>query len=117
MDYEILFLKSLALTIFIESLVLVVFFRLIVRNEHISINQLLSTGLIASLATLPYLWFILPVYVDQKLWYIVIGESSAVLMETFIIGGMLRATLLQSFLSSLTCNLISFLIGLTINWA
>jgi len=115
MDYEMLFLKSLVLTIFIESVVLVLFFRLVVRNEHISLSRLLSTGLIASLATLPYLWFILPMYVDQKLWYIVIGETFAVLMETFIIGGMLRITVLKSFLSSFTCNLISFLVGLTIN--
>ncbi len=116
MDYEILFFKSLILTILIESIVLILFFRLIIRNENLSIYRLLSTGVIASFATLPYLWFILPNFVDQKIWYVIIGESFAVLMETFIIGVILKIKLSKSFLSSVTCNLISFLIGLTINW-
>lgn len=116
MDYEILFLKSLILTILIESIVLIVLFRLIIRNENLSIYRLLSTGFIASFATLPYLWFILPNFVDQKIWYMIIGESFAVLMETYIIGVILKIKLSISFLSSVTCNLISFLIGLAINW-
>lgn len=116
MDYELLFLKSLSLTISIEMVVLICFFRFVLKNKNLGIGRLISTGVIASLATLPYLWFILPNYIDQKIWYVIIGESFAVLMETLIIKTILRVNLLKSFLSSLFCNLISFLTGFIISW-
>lgn len=116
MDYELLFLKSLGLTILIEMSVIVIYFRLIFRLNEVTISRLLITGFIASFATLPYLWFILPNYIDQKIWYVIIGESFAILVETIIIGVILRIKFLNSFLCSLTCNMISFLTGLIINW-
>lgn len=114
MDYELLFLKSLTLTVLIETAVLIVFFRLVVKIKTISIYRLLFTGFIASFATLPYLWFILPNYIEQSLWYMIIGESFAVLMETVIIGALLKIDLLKSFFCSLACNMISFFIGLVV---
>ncbi len=116
MDYELLFFKSLLLTVFIETVVLCVFFRLVIKLENTSITRLIATGIIASTTTLPYLWFILPNYIDQRIWYVICGESFAILLETFIIGVILRVNFLKSFLSSLTCNMISFLTGLIINW-
>lgn len=116
MDYELLFLKSLFLTVFIETVVLFLFFRFVVKLGNTSIYRLITTGIIASMTTLPYLWFILPNFIDQRIWYVIVGESFAILVETLIIGVILRVNLLKSFLSSLTCNMISFLIGLIINW-
>lgn len=116
MDYEILFLKSLALTIFIETIVLMMFFRLIVRNKEANLSRLMSTGFLASFATLPYLWFILPNFTDQRIWYIIIGEFFAILAETVIIGTMLRLNFLKSLLCSFTCNMASFLTGLLLQW-
>ena len=115
MDYELLFLKSLVLTILIETIVMVVYFRLIVKLKEIEISQLLITGFIASLATLPYLWFIFPNYIVHRIWYMIIGESFAILIEAIIIGAILRTKFTQSMLCSLTCNIISFLTGLFIN--
>ena len=114
MDYELMFLKALSLTIFIETLVITVFFRLIIKRKEIEISKLLTTGIIASFATLPYLWFIFPIYIDHKICYAIIGESFAVLVETFIIGAILRTKFSTSFLCSFTCNMVSFLIGLII---
>lgn len=116
MDYQWLFLKSLALTILIESIVLTIFFRFVVKSEKLSIYRLLFTGFVASFATLPYLWFILPGYIDLKVWYIIIGESFAILFESIVISAMLRTRYRISLISSLTCNLISFGTGLLINW-
>ena len=116
MNYELLFLKSLGLTIVIETLVMILFFRFVVQLKDIKISQLLMTGFIASFATLPYLWFVFPTYIDQRIWYAIIGESFAVLAETVIIGGVLRTKLTLSFLCSLICNATSFLIGLIIPW-
>jgi hypothetical protein len=116
MDYELLFFQSLLLTVSIETVILCLFFRLVIKLENVNISRLVITGVIASLTTLPYLWFILPNYIDQRIWYVFIGESFAVIVETLIIGVILRVNFFKSFLGSLTCNMISFLTGLIINW-
>ncbi len=116
MDYELLFLKSLLLTILIEIPVMFIYFRLFDKLSELKIYRVLITGFIASFATLPYLWFILPNYIDQKMMYIIIGESFAIIVETFIIEAILRTKFLKSFLCSLSCNAISFLLGLIIKW-
>lgn len=116
MEYEILFLKSLALTIFIETIILIVFVRYILKQNEIKVPYLIITGFIASFATLPYLWFILPYFIEQRTVYIILGESFAVLVETFIIGAILRIEFTKSLLCSFVCNLISFLIGLLISF-
>ena len=116
MDYELLFLKSLALTIVIETFVMILFFRFVVKLKDTGISKLLVTGFIASFATLPYLWFIFPNYIDSKMWYIIICESFAVLVETIIIGTVLRIKFIQSLWCSLSCNAISFLAGLLISF-
>jgi len=115
MDYELLFLKSLLLTIVIEIAVMLFLFRVLFKNKEIGYIRLMFTGFVASFATLPYLWFILPVYLDQRLWYIIIGESFAILMESFILFAMLRIKYVKSLLTSLICNAVSYLIGLMIN--
>ena len=100
MDYELLFLKSLFLTVSIETVVLCLFYRLVIKLENGNISRLVITGMIASMTTLPYLWFILPNYIDQRIWYVIIGESFAVLVETLIIGVILRINIRKSFLGS-----------------
>ena len=116
MNYELLFLKSLALTIFIETVVMVIYFQYIVKLKEIQVSRLLVTGFIASFASLPYLWFIFPNFIDQKIAYVIIGESFAILVETMIIGAILRIKFMKSFACSLACNLISFFTGLMISW-
>ena len=116
MDYELLFLKSLALTVFIETLVMIVFFQYIFRQKEIGISKLLITGFLASFATLPYLWFVFPNYIDQKIWYIFIGESFAIIVESIIIAAIFKIKYTKSFLCSFICNMISFSTGLMINF-
>lgn len=112
MIYEFIFLKALLLTISIETLVLYIIFRTIYRQTKISIVTILLTGIIASSATLPYLWFILPIIVKSRLLYHIIGESCAFIIESFIIWGFLKIKLTKSILVSAMCNLSSYLIGL-----
>jgi hypothetical protein len=111
MDYEILFIRSLIVTILIETLVLVFVYKRMYKAYHTPLVQLLSAGFLASFATLPYLWFLLPYWIDQQFWYILVGESFAVFAESFILWSMLRSTYLKSLLASFMCNAVSFLIG------
>jgi hypothetical protein len=115
MDYELLFIKNLILTISIETVVLILIFRLFIKTENFNTSNLISTGFIASFATLPYLWFVFPNYIDQKIWYVIFSESFAVIFEAFIIGRILKLKIIKSFLISLTCNSISFFVGLIVN--
>ena len=114
MTYELLFLKALSMTIAIETPVLIVFIRLIIRQKDVGITRLLITGFIASFATLPYLWFIFPNFIHPKMLYIIACESFAVLIESIIIYATLRTRIFISILASFVCNMISFLTGLLI---
>ncbi len=116
MHYEINFLKSLLLTVSIETLVLLILnkTRVLINNQKISI--LLITGITASAATLPYFWFIFPLFIKTKLLYHLSSEISAVLLETFIILGFLRISYKKAFLVSLATNAVSYSLGLLIHW-
>lgn len=77
---------------------------------------MLFTGIVASLATLPYLWFIFPMFLKTRLWYILISELTAAIAESVIIFGILRINYTKALLLSFACNMVSFGIGLLINW-
>jgi len=114
MDYEIAFLKALVLTISIETLVLFIVSKTIYKNEFIPIKLLILNGIIASMATLPYLWFIFPMLLLSRLWYSILSEITAIMVESFIIYGILKLSLKKSFIVSLICNSVSYLIGILI---
>lgn len=114
MHYEISFLKSLAVTIFIETLLLWMLTRTCVRGKSVPLFMVITTGFFASFATLPYLWFLLPLVLQQRIWYVIVAESLAVVFESFIFFGFLKINLYKCFLFSLICNISSFLTGLLI---
>jgi len=115
MVYEIEFLKALLLTISIETAMLFLLVKVFFKNPDCSNWLLLLTGTLASFATLPYLWFILPLFIKTRIYYIIIGELSVVLVESVIIKGVLKTVYKESLIISVLCNLASFLTGLLIN--
>ena len=115
MVYEISFLKALLLTIFIETSVLFFLFKVFYKTLNKNNWILLLTGIVPTFATLPYLWFILPLFLKTKLWYVIGSEASAIVIESIIILGLLRINYKKAFLISLICNMTSFLIGLCVN--
>ena len=116
MDYEISFLKALILTIVIETTVLFLMYKLVFKTLAIKNWLILLTGILATFSTLPYLWFILPLLIKTKLYYIIVSEVSAVLIESVIILGLLRINYKKALIISITCNMSAFLTGLIINW-
>jgi hypothetical protein len=116
MDYEINFLKALLLTILIETLVLFVLSKTLYRNQAIPLKLVILTGIITSMATLPYLWFIFPLFLKSKLSYKVVSELTAILVETLIIYGILKTSLKKSLIISTICNLASYSVGLIIGF-
>lgn len=115
MEYEISFLKALAITIVIETSVLVILFRTVYKEPKSGISLLIFTGIIASFSTLPYLWFILPIFIRTRLPYMITGEVMAIAIESIIIAVILRIKFFKALVTSFICNMSSFLIGLIIN--
>lgn len=114
MNYEISFIKALIITILIECTILFILSYTLFKKQQLKSTSILLTGFFASFATLPYFWFILPIFIQNKIQYTISSEILAVVIETFLIHGFLKTTLKQSFIISLICNSISFGIGLLI---
>lgn len=114
MLYEYKFLISLAFTLFIEIITLYILIKYFCKKKSAKISNslLFFTGFLSSFATLPYLWFIIPIFIKTRIQYILLGESFAILLESLIIFFLLRVNLKISFFISLICNILSFLIGL-----
>ncbi len=115
-NHESKFLISLLLTIFIELIVLFIMIRFFykVQKSRISTKMLFFTGFICSFATLPYVWFIFPYLFENRIFYILVAELFAVLFESVIIYFLLKLNFAKSLAVSFFCNMISFLIGLSI---
>jgi hypothetical protein len=116
MEYELDFLKALFLTIFVETAVLFLLFCSLLKKEKPANWLLLLTGIVTTMATLPYLWFVIPLFIQSKLWYNLVCESLAVVVESVIILGLLKVKFPKAFLISFICNMVSYLTGLLIHW-
>jgi hypothetical protein len=111
MLYETRFLLALAMTWAIEIPVLIVFIRFVFRNKTLPIKKIIGIGALCTALTLPYLWFILPPYVDAA-YYLVIGETLVFLVEAVILNRLLGLNLKVAVVCSYFMNAASFLLGL-----
>jgi hypothetical protein len=111
MLYETRFLLALVITWAIEVPVLFVLINFFFREKTPSPARILGTGLLCSALSLPYLWFVLPPYVDA-VHYLVIGEVLAISIETVVLDRVLGLDLKQSFACSVLMNAASVLPGL-----
>ena len=111
MLYEIKFLYSLFVTLFIEIPIVIVFIKRIYKYSEIDISKIIFVGFIASVLTLPYLWFIFPLYISNGNLFIVIGELLVIVAESLIYNQLLGIKFSKSFLISLIANVASALIG------
>ena len=116
-EYHTLFLWNLGLTIVVETAVLFLLMRGFLRIGRSAIGNglIAAVGVIASAATIPYVWFIFPYFVRTPLNYIIMAESFAVLAEIPILAIILRLPARKAFLLSFVCNMSSFGAGLVIH--
>lgn len=112
MLYEQKFLLSLFLTLISEVPVAFILIRYIYKYKNIEISTILFVGVLASLLTLPYLWFILPAFVFDRTIFVITGESLVILVEAFIYYKLLKLKTINAFAVSLVANLASVIFGL-----
>jgi hypothetical protein len=110
MDVETEFLLALGVTIAIETAVLLTGWRYFGVGAPVRWRRLGLAGVLPSALTLPYLWFILPRFVNGPA-YLPLGESLVVLAEAPLLAVLLGWSPGRSLLASLLCNSASFLLG------
>ena len=113
MLYQTKFLIALLSTLVIEVPILFVLIRYGFKLKEVRAVEILFVGCIASILTLPYLWFVLPPYVDSRS-YLLVAEALAFIAEAIIYNRLLHIRIDVSLILSLVANMVSFLAGLLI---
>jgi hypothetical protein len=113
MTYETKFLVSLAVTEIIEIPLAVIIIKYLLKLRGVFVSKIIITAFFASAFTLPYLWFVLPPFIDARL-YIIYGESLVILVEALIYNQFLNIKIKNAILISLAANLISYFLGTVI---
>ncbi len=109
--YETEFLKSLFLTITVETAVIILLTKYYFKNSF-SWQKLLFAGIVPSMATIPYLWFIFPIFFDHHYTlYIWFSEITVTLIETLMLYMLLKPSWREAFILSVVANVSSFGIG------
>jgi hypothetical protein len=109
--YELQFLSSLLLTVCIEFFVVFALVKYYFKRSY-SLKAFLFAGLLPSVATLPYAWFIFPMlFPHNHLAYVYFTEITVSIIEVFIIAHLLKLPIKQGFIISFAANMSSFFIG------
>lgn len=116
MIYQELFLRALFFTILIETACLFLITRKLFNiDKSLTPNsQILFSGFITSFSTLPYLWFILPWAIRDRLIFSIVGEVTVVLIEAMIYYFALQLKPKRALIASILCNLASYAFGLVL---
>lgn len=119
LGYEAQFFAALTLTIIIEWPTLVFVARRIfkISPEDSSSRRLMFTAILASGATLPYIWFVLPAMVNLGASFLLfagISEAFAVGAEMCIFQAVLRWPWGRALIAACFCNAATFILGLCI---
>lgn len=114
--YEVSFLKALATTISIECLIayIVLTFSNLKQIKQFGTYTILLVCVLATLTTLPYLWFVLPAFIKTSVLYHILGETMVVIIEFCIYALFLKSYYKQLFILAFVANLGSYLLGLYI---
>ena len=110
--YFISFLKSLLLTIILETIILFFLCKLFFKKDNIKTWKIILTWIFASSITLPILRFVLPYIFHNYTIYAIVGEVFVTFVEIFIIKYLLDINRQKATIASVVCNLFSEIIGL-----
>jgi hypothetical protein len=111
--YETQFLIALLITLAVETGLLFLVIRVLFRmpDSVVGDGVVLTAGILASLITLPYVWFVLPAYIHTHRTYVLTAESLVLVAETVILMILLRLHPARALVASAICNGASFIVG------
>ena len=113
MSYEQNFLCALLFTLVVEVSVVIVLLKYLYRLA-MPISRIIFAGIVASMLTLPYLWFVLPTFIHNWPMFVIFGETAVVLTEAVIYKEFLNLKLTHAFIVSLLSNGASVVLGLLV---
>jgi hypothetical protein len=111
MLFQTQFLLALVTTWIIEIPVLFGLLRIVFRDRTISRMRIIFAGILCTALTLPYLWFIIPPYVNLA-YYTVIGETLVIIIEAIILNRVLGLQPKAAVTCSAGMNIASYVFGL-----
>lgn len=111
MLYETHFLLALAMTLALEVPIIIIVIRIMFRNRDLSLTRIFGAGILCTTVTLPYLWFVLPPYVDAA-YFPFVGEVLVVAIEALILNRLLGVAPKTAITCSLIMNAASYGFGL-----
>jgi len=114
-SYEQMFLYALFFTVAVETAVLFLCARILfkMKQKEASDALLLFCGIALSSATLPYVWFIFPMF-SSGTAYVALAETFAFAAEAIGYKFILKVGWKRAAALSFICNAASFLLGLLV---
>src|SRR5262249_55734398 len=103
------FFKALLMTLAIEVPLVYGLVRRFAGRSGPRPLRVVLVSCLATIATLPYLWFVLPPLLPNRLWLTIFGESSVIAGETFVYWQLLRTPLGLASAVSCVANVVSCL--------
>jgi hypothetical protein len=74
MPYELNFLIALGVSIATEFIVITALIKYFYRQASVNSAKLIAAGVLPTMATLPYVWFVLPYFMSNTP-YIIVSEA------------------------------------------
>lgn len=107
---ETRFLISLATTVIVEAPIVLVFSKIVFKCKE-KFWKILLIAALASILTLPYLWFVFPPFFDARN-YLYTGEGIVFIIEALLYFALLDIKIWKAFLISFLANVASYAIGI-----
>jgi len=111
MSYEQEFFYALLLTLAIEMPIVFVIIRYSYKKIELKVSQIIFISALASILTLPYLWYIYPALILNSVYYVFSGELLVVFVEAIIYKQLFKIKLWEALSLSLISNAGSFFLG------
>jgi hypothetical protein len=111
MLFQTQFFLALFIAWVIEIPVLFGLIRIVYQNNTLSWRRIIFVGLLSSALTLPYLWFVLPPYVNLA-YYTIIGETLVIIVEAIILNQVLGLQPKSAVICSVAINIASYALGI-----
>lgn len=112
-DYLYAFVKGFVIT---QAVEIPIVCYLIAQHFHctkknVPLCRIISAAFFSNMATLPYLWFFFPEFLSFPI-AVAAGEITALVAEAIMYYTLLKSTMRSAFITSLTANCCSVLVGL-----
>jgi hypothetical protein len=109
LSYGTYFIIAVLLTLVVEIPILFLTAKYLIKVK-IRTKEILYWGFFVSLFSLPYLWFVFPLFITSSN-YILIGEVLVITIETIIFLKVFKINIKKALILSLLANLASYLAG------